>query len=125
VVADPAALDAAIWQDQGPDDFEPLVVRIAPDEALAIGAIGVELADPHAIVVDEVGYVAIMYPADEFADHVVPHVDWPPPATRPSFAQGSIAGVPAKLYLDVTGAATVLVQAAYLDEFLARVPVPA
>jgi hypothetical protein len=122
VVAEPHALDAAVWRDAGPgpDEFEPLVVRFAPDEAFAIGATDVELPDPAAIVVDEVGYVAVMFPADEFIDLVVPHIEWPPPDARPAFTQGSIAGVPAKLYLDVTGAATILVQAAYADELIAR-----
>jgi hypothetical protein len=44
---------------------------------------------------------------------------------RPAFAQGAIAGVPAKLYLDSTGAAIVLVLASYLDDLLARLPVQA
>jgi hypothetical protein len=43
--------------------------------------------------------------------------------TLPAFCQGSIAGVPAKLYIDTTGAATVFVMAAYLDDFLSRLPV--
>jgi len=64
-----------------------------------------------------------MFPADEFVDAVVPHLEWPPPMERPAFAQGAIAGVPAKLYLDSTGAAIVLVLASYLDDLLVRLPV--
>jgi hypothetical protein len=45
--------------------------------------------------------------------------------TRPAFCQGSIAGVPAKLYVDSTGAATVFVMGAYLDDFLSRLPMNA
>ena len=105
-----------------PDDFEPLVLRFAPDEAFALGSTGVQLDDPDAIVEAEVGFVALMFPVDEFVDLVLPHIEWPAPAERPAFAQGSIAGVPAKLYIDSTGAATVFVLAAYLDDLLPRLP---
>lgn len=126
VVATPEAIDGAAWHDDGPgpEEFEPLVLRFAPDEALAVGATGVELDDPHAIVVEEAGFVALMYPADEFIDHVVPHIEWPPLETRPAFSQGLIAGVPAKMYLDVTGSAVILVQDAYQDELVDRLRVP-
>jgi hypothetical protein len=127
VVASPEAIETAEWQDAGPgrEHFEPLVLRFAPDEAFAIGATGVRIDDPDAITEAEVGYVAMMFPVDEFIDFVVPRIEWPAPATRPAFAQGSIAGVPAKLYIDSTGAATVFVLAAYLDDLLSRLPVPA
>ena len=127
VVASPEAIDSAEWQDAGPgpEQFEPLILRFAPDEAFAIGATGVRLDDPDAITEAEVGYVAMMFPVDEFIDFVLPRIEWPAPVTRPAFAQGSIAGVPAKLYIDSTGAATVFILAAYLDDLLARLPVPA
>ncbi|HEV8281713.1 MAG TPA: hypothetical protein VGQ02_07650 [Candidatus Limnocylindrales bacterium] len=125
VVASPEAIDRAVWHDEGPEEFEPLVVRLAPDDAFAIGATGVEVDDQHAIVEHEVGFIALMFPADEFVDVVVPRLEWPAPMERPAFAQGAIAGVPAKLYLDSTGAAIVLVLASYLDDLLARLPVQA
>jgi hypothetical protein len=125
VVASAEAIDRAVWHDEGPEEFEPLVVRLAPDDAFAIGATGVEVDDPNAIVEREVGFVALMFPADEFVDVVVPRLEWPVPIERPAFAQGAIAGVPAKLYLDTTGAAIVLVLASYLDDLLARLPVQA
>jgi len=127
VVASPEAIDGAAWQDAGPgpEVFEPLILRFAPDEAFAIGATGVRIDDPEAIAEAEVGYVALMFPVDEFIDIVLPRIEWSAPATRPAFAQGAIAGVPAKLYIDSTGAATVFVLAAYLDDLLARLPVPA
>ena len=122
VVASPETIDRATWEDAGPgpDEFEPLVLRFAPDEAFAVGATGVQIADP-----DATGYVALMFPVDEFVDFVLPRIEWPAPNTRPAFTQGSIAGVPAKLYIDTTGAATVFVLAAYLDDLLARLQVPA
>jgi len=125
VVATPEAIDAAAWQDAGPgpDEFEPLVLRFAPDEAFAVGATGVHLDDPDAIVEPELGYTAIMFPVDEFIDVVLPRIEWPLAPARPAFCQGAIAGVPAKLYIDATGAATVFVMASYLDDFLSRLPV--
>ena len=125
VVASVEALDAADWQDAGPgpDDFEPLILRFAPDEAFAVGATGVHVDDPEAIIEPELGYTAIMFPVDEFIDVVLPRMEWAVAPTRPAFGQGSIAGVPAKLYIDSTGAATVFVMGAYLDDFLSRLPV--
>jgi hypothetical protein len=127
VVASPESIDAAEWQDTGPgpDEFEPLVLRFAPDEAFAVGATGVELDDPDAIVETELGFTAVMFPVNEFIDVVLPRIEWPVAPTRPAFCQGSIAGVPAKLYVDSTGAATVFVMGAYLDDFLSRLPMNA
>ena len=45
VVATAAALDGARWHGEDID-----VLRIAPDEALGLGATGVEVDDPDAIV---------------------------------------------------------------------------
>jgi len=125
VLASPEALDAAEWQDAGPgpDEFEPLILRFAPDEAFAVGATGVHLDDPDAIVEAEVGYTAVMFPVDEFIDVVLPRIEWPVSPTRPAFCQGSIAGVPSKLYIDTTGAATVFIAGSYVDDFLSRLPV--
>ena len=122
VVASPAALHAAVWQDdrRADDDFEPLVLRCAPDETLAIGGVRVEVPDRYAIVEPETGFAAVMFEADEYADRVVPHVEWALPTERPAFAQGAIAGVPAKLYLDPNGTATIVVATAYLDELTER-----
>ena len=125
VVASPDALDRAVWRDDGPgpDEFEPLVLRLAPDDAFAIGATDVAIDDEHAIVEPEVGFLALMFPAEEFAELVVPHLEWPAPAERPAFAQGAIAGVPSKLYIDSTGAAIVIVMASYVDDLRERLGV--
>ena len=122
VVAKPAALDKAVWQDDRPsdDDFEPLVLRCAPDETLAIGGVRVEVPDPYAIVEPETGFAAVMFDADEFEQHVARHIEWTVPPERPAFAQGAIATVPAKLYLDPSGVTTIVVATAYLDELLER-----
>ena len=122
VVATPAALDAAVWQDdrRPSDDFEPLVLRCAPDETLAIGGVRVEVPDPHAIVEPETGFAAVMVEADEFDERIARHVEWALPPERPSFVQGAIAGVPAKLYFGESGAATIVVAIAYVDELIER-----
>jgi hypothetical protein len=111
VVASPAALDAARW---GGDDVD--VVRFAPDEALAIGAVSVEVDDPDAIVEPEAAFaVALLGP--EFV-LLGAHTDWPIPERPGTLAQGKIAGVPAKL---LVGEPTLLVvQAAYADELERR-----
>lgn len=111
VVADPAALDGAQWTGAG-----AIVLRIAPDEALALGATGVDVADPHAIVVEEAGFMA--GPVE--LERVRAHLEWAMPEARPVLAQGSVAGVPAKLWLTDDGALLV-VQAAWADELADRI----
>jgi hypothetical protein len=118
VVADPEALDRASWR----GDLDVTVIRVAPDEALAVGARSVEIDDLYAIVEDEGGFVGAWLTAEEFEDWVLPHIEWPLPADdeRPTVAQGSIAGVPAKLWLRATGGALLVAQAAYADELTGR-----
>src|SRR5829696_2338540 len=90
VVADAAALDAAHWA-----GHEVLVLRLAPDEAVGLGATGVEVDDPHAIVEVEAGFSTGLVDVAR----VVAHIEWSLPAGRPTLAQGAIAGVPARLWL--------------------------
>lgn len=90
VVADPRALDGARWA-----GADVLVLRLAPDDAFAIGATGVEVADPDAIVDSERGFVGVWCDAEEVAHHA----EWSLPTERPTLAQGAIAGVPAKVWL--------------------------
>jgi hypothetical protein len=111
VVADPEALDGAVW---GGDAIT--VLRFAPDDAFAIGADTVDIDDDHAIVESEAGLVGTWLP---IAD-VLPHLEWSLPADRPALAQGSIAGVPAKLWLPDDGEALLLTAAAYADELTGR-----
>lgn len=112
VVADGVALDAARWHG---DDVD--VLRIAPDEALGIGATGADVDDPDAIVEPEAGFsVALLGSAD--LPTLAAHIDWPLPAEPGRVAQGKVAGVPAKL---VAGDPAVLVvQTAYADELRGR-----
>ena len=111
MVASPAALDAARWLG---DDVD--VLRIAPDEALGLGATGVEIdGDPDAIAEPEAGFsVAILDMGGEL--DVRGHIDWNLDA--PGVLQGKIAGAPAKF---VVGAQSFLVvQTCYADELRRR-----
>jgi hypothetical protein len=95
VVAMPAALDAARWRGDPVD-----VLRIAPDEALGIGATGVDVDDPDAIVQPEAGFSSARLTEGELRD-VSAHIEWEVPGAAQGriIAQGKIAGVPAKLVL--------------------------
>jgi hypothetical protein len=110
-VAAPAALDGARWSGEDVD-----VIRIAPDEALGLGATGVQVDDADAIVEEEAGFaVALLGP--ELA-MLAAHTDWPIPEEPGTLAQGKIAGVPAKLLI---GDPTLLVvQTPYADELRRR-----
>lgn len=110
VVADAAALDGARWTGE-----DVLVLRLAPDEALALGATAVELDDEHAIIEAEAGFAA----ADVDLADVAAHIEWATPTERPALAQGAIAGVPARLWLTDDGA-TLVVQAAYAADLQDR-----
>jgi hypothetical protein len=111
VVAEPAALDAARWSG---DDVT--VLRFAPDDAFALGARSVEVDDEHAIAVAETGFVGAWLRIEAIAGRL----EWALPAERPALAQGSIAGVPAKLWLPDAWTALLLTAAAYRDELETR-----
>jgi hypothetical protein len=113
VVASPAALDAAQWDGDAVD-----VIRIAPDEALGLGATGARVdGDPDAIIEREGGYAVAFVAADELAT-IAAHADWPLPGGPGTLAQGKLAGVAAKLLIgDPT---LLLVQVAYADDLERR-----
>lgn len=111
VVADPAALDGARWHGN-----EVTVLRLAPDDALGLGASGVDVDDEHAIVESEGGFVGAWLPIGD----VLPHLEWRLPTERPALAQGAVAGVPAKLWLPTDGDALLVTAAAYADELAGR-----
>ena len=113
VVAEPAALDTTRWHGDGVD-----VLRIAPDEALGLGATAADVdGDRNAIVEPEVGFaVALLSEAEARA--LGARAEWPLPEGAGTLAQGKIAGVPAKV---LVGDPTVLVvQAAYADDLKDR-----
>ena len=92
------------------------VLRFAPDDAFAIGADGVEVDDEHAIVEREAGFSGAWVAIDDVAHHL----EWALPDERPALAQGSIAGVPAKLWLPDDGTVMLLTATAYADELASR-----
>jgi hypothetical protein len=119
VVATPTALDRARWV-----GTDIVVLRFAPDDAFAVGADGVQVDDEHAIVELEAGFIGVWLGAEGLGRHVVPHIEWGLPTDRPVLAQGTIAGVPAKLWLtsDPEGGdrALLVALAAHADELSGR-----
>ncbi len=98
-----------------------IVLRTAPDEILAFPACSPNVSgDPHAIVDVEEGFVGAWFSADE-ADRILEHhCEWEVPAVRPAFAQGAIAELPAKLWLE-RDRVLILVPAPYAAEFTERI----
>ena len=112
VIADPGALDRAIWAGE-----DVIVLRIAPDEAFAVGAVGVDVDEPDAIVEPEAGFVGVRLSPNDL-ERVVTHLDWPIADVPGVLAQGKVAGVPAKI---LTGEPALLVtQAAYAHDLADR-----
>ena len=98
VVATPAAIDAFTVG----AGAAAAVLRLAPDDALVLGALdamSLTIDDPHAIVVVEHGFSGVWLAPDAVDDILGPFIEWSVPAARPALAQGLIAGVPAKLWL--------------------------
>ena len=114
LVASPGALDVARWHGEDVD-----VLRLAPDEALGLGAIGVDVDDADAIVESEAGFSVARLPRDALGI-LTAHTEWLIPARTvgPALAQGKVAGVPVKLLI---GDPTLLVvQTAYAYELTRR-----
>ena len=94
VAADPASLDAAEWP------AEVTVLRIAPDEALVLGAAPVEVGDPYAIVEPEEGFCAVAMSRAELEAWIARNAEWALPEGDRVFAQGGAAGLPVKVWVD-------------------------
>lgn len=112
VVADPAAIDAMV----GALAPSIVVLRFAPDDVFAIDVSSAAVDDPDAIIETEHGFVG----GWSGLDAIRPHLEWSLPTERPALAQGSIAGVPAKLYLPEDGADVLVVTAAAYAATLAE-----
>lgn len=116
VVADASALDTLVVVEGA------IVLRFAPDEALVIFAKpGGELDErfSNAIVVEEAGFVGCWLTPAQLRTDVLPHVDWQLPDPRPTLAQGFVAGVPARLWLE-SDRALLLCAAPYAHELAER-----
>ncbi len=114
IVARPAALDAATWP------AGALVLRFAPDEVLVDRPLPAALIDdPHAIVTPDAGFAGIWLPADKARALLEAHCAWPLPAERPAFAQGAVAGLAVKLWLEAERILFV-VPGPFIEEFEER-----
>jgi hypothetical protein len=112
VVADPAAIDAMV----AGLPTSIVVIRAAPDDAFAIGVTGAAVDDPHAIIEDERGFVGGWCGIDD----IRPHIEWSVPTERPVLAQGSIAGVPAKLWIQDDDRVLLVTAVPYADVLAER-----
>jgi len=113
VVASPATLDGLSW----PEGLTAL--RFASDDVLLIGEGMVALGDEPAIIEKDAGFVGWWLTPTELEIAVLPHVDWPLPSSRPTLAQGLVAGVPAKIWL-TDDRSLLLCAAAYAHELAER-----
>lgn len=120
VIAEPAALDRAVWPSGA------TVVRISSDDAFVIAPAGdgatvpTVAGDAHAIVTPEHGFAGATLTAGEVELLALHHIEWDLPSARPALAQGRIAGVPAKLVLHHDGSALLLVACAARAELEER-----
>ena len=115
IAATPEALDSAAWPDGA------LVLRLAPDEVLVTPMLaGFHLSDPHAIIVSESGFAGAWLAAAEAVEVLQRCCEWQLPTRRPAFAQGAVAGIPAKLWFE-TDRVLFLVPAPYAHDFAERV----
>ena len=96
-----------------------IVLRLAPDEALVLGDGAVTVTDPHGLVCSDNGWSAATLTWFAFDRTVAPHVEWHLPTARPTLAQGRIAGVPAKLWLE-HDRVLLLTATVYADELADR-----
>src|SRR5262245_32107604 len=95
IVASPSSLDAARW----PEDA--IALRIAPDELLVTTEVRREIVkDPYGIIEPDAGFAACWIPADEALELLKRSCKWELPRERPAFAQGAVAGLPVKLWLE-------------------------
>ena len=95
VAASRAALDAASWP------ADALVLRTAADEAFVSGRVAAEaVPDSHAIVARETGFAGLWLEAGEAERRLARSCPFELPRERPAFAQGAVAGIPVKLWLE-------------------------
>ncbi|MEM7032198.1 MAG: hypothetical protein AAF629_21785 [Chloroflexota bacterium] len=116
IVSTVDALDTVNW----PSDLR--VLRTAPDEVLLIPpAETLEIDDPHAIVVSEGGFAGVWLDVEHAASFLEQACEWTVPSERPAFAQGAVADIPTKLWLE-EDRVLFMVPAPYAAEFEERIP---
>ncbi len=108
-----------------------VVLRLAPDDVLVLpshsgsasdfeAANHVAAADPDAIAAAESGFSGAWLQRVEFDRFVGPHIEWEIPAVGPALAQGLVAGVPAKVWVERDDTVLLLCATAYVHEMEAR-----
>ena len=114
IVATPVTLDEIIWPE------EALVLRFAPDEVLVMPPLGaVPVRDPHAIIIADGGFAGVWLTAGEALAFLERACEWEIPGERPAFAQGSVAGIATKIWLE-DERVLFMVQAPYAHDFEER-----
>jgi hypothetical protein len=115
-VAKPSALDVAVWTTC------TIAMRIAPDEMLVVSGPVPELSgDPHAIVEPDAGFFRMWIPIAKARALLARTCEWELPGHTPAFAQGSVAGLPVKLWFEAERV-LFLVPAPYAHDFEERLP---
>lgn len=95
IASTPTALDAATW----PQDA--LVFRLAADEVFIAASVAADkIADPHAIVEPDAGFVGVWLSAAEADNFLAHHCEWELPQHRPAFAQGAVGGLAMKIWFE-------------------------
>ena len=120
------ALGCVVWpmiEFEADDGLAAGAVRFAADELFVTPPLqneSVILAhDPHAIVIHEGGFAGTWLPAYEAADFLARNCEWELPDGRPAFAQGAVAGIPTKLWLE-DDQVLFIVPAPYAADFAER-----
>lgn len=98
IVAKPNALDSADIPQSS------LALRFAADELFVTPPLQDESIildhDPHAIIISEGGFAGTWLAIAEASDFLQRNCLWELPNGRPAFAQGAVAGIPTKLWLE-------------------------
>lgn len=113
VVAEPSAIDGAAWA------AATIALRIAPNEILVVSGQIPEFADAHAIVEPDSGFCATWIAIAEARTLLAKTCEWELPGHAPAFAQGSVAGLPVKLWFEANRV-LFLVPAPYAHDFEER-----
>lgn len=94
VVAEPGALDSANWPSTA------VVMRLAPDEVLVVAGSVPPLDDPHALIEPEEGFVGVDSTRADIRAWMSREAEWEIPTSGQCFAQGMVAGLPVKIWVD-------------------------
>lgn len=95
IIAKPKTLDAL--------KPKSIMLRFAQDDALVLSTVeSSDVSDPHAIVVEEKGFVGVWLKRKEALEFLSHNCEWEIPEDYPAFAQGMVAGLAMKLYFEKT-----------------------